>query len=74
MVSTEYVLELGYGSDVLREVSMDFGMERVEKRGKLVDILVELVIDSMAVATACMVMVVVATHAVDYSTNRRPIR
>ena len=53
---------------------MDFGMERVEKRGKLVDILVELVIDSMAVATACMVMVVVATNAVDYSTNRRPSR
>ena len=53
---------------------MDFRMERVEKRGKLVDILVELVIDSMAVAIACMVVVVVATLAVDYSTNRRPSR
>ena len=53
---------------------MDFGIVGVEKRGKPVDILVELVIDSMVVVTAYMVGVKVATHAVDYSTNRRPSR
>ena len=51
---------------------MDYGKEVANKHGKLVDIQVELVIDSKVVVAACMVVVI--THPMDFSTNRRPSR
>ena len=53
---------------------MDYGKEVANKRGKLVDIPVELVIDSKVVVAVAACMVVVTTHPMDFSTNRRPSR